>query len=142
MRGPTLSFTSTKTYGPIFVNLREKLELLSLKFFFSLFSRTLSVSSFLFPFEFHFFLFIISFLFFIHGSHCAMCPSLIQVCFFSETIYFFSVQFILNQLSPNHFLTFEVFVRTSSLDSLVTYQLENRKNIPTVSEFDETFLGH
>ena len=30
--------------------------------------------------------------------HCVMCPSLIWVCFFLKTIYFFSVQFSLNEL--------------------------------------------
>ena len=71
-----------------------------------------------------------------------MCPSLIRVRFFPEKFYFFSVQFILNELSSSHFLTSEIFVKISSLKSLMTYHLENRKNIPTVSEFDETFLGH
>ena len=40
---------------------------------------------------------------------------------------FFSVHFILNELSPSHFLTFEIFVQISSLKSLVTYYSENRK---------------
>ena len=130
MRGPTLPFASTKTYSPISINLKEKLELLSLKFFFSLLSRTLSVSSFLFI------------LFFIHGSHCAMCLSLIWVRFRSETVYLFPVQFILNELSSSHFLTSEILVKISSLESLATYHPENRKNIPTVLEFDITFSGH
>ena len=40
----------------------------------------------------------------------------------------FSVHSILNELSPNHFLTFEIFVKISSLESLTTYHPENRKN--------------
>ena len=71
-----------------------------------------------------------------------MCPSLIQVHFCPETIYFFLIQFILNELSSIYFLTFKIFAKISSLKSLATYHLENRKNIPTVSEFDKTFLGH
>ena len=98
-----------------------------------------SLLTFLFFFS-SFYLFI--YLFWIHGSHCAMCPSLIRVCFCLETIYLFSVQFILNELSSNHFPTSEIFVKISSLESLTTYHPENYKNIPTVSEFDGTFLGH
>ena len=71
-----------------------------------------------------------------------MCPSLIRVYFYPETIYLFSVQFIFNELSSSYFLTFEIFIKISSLESLVTYHPENRKNILNVSKFDETFLGH
>ena len=71
-----------------------------------------------------------------------MCPSLIWVRFYSEIIYFFSVQFILNELSSSHFLTSKIFIKISSFESLETYHLENRKNILNVSEFDETFMGH
>ena len=71
-----------------------------------------------------------------------MCPSLIRVCFFLETIYFFPIQFILNELSSSHFLTSEIFIKISSLESLTTYHPENHKNISTISEFNETFLGH
>ena len=71
-----------------------------------------------------------------------MCPSLIRVRFYPETIYLFSVQFILNELSSSNFLTSEIFVKISSLESLATYHPENRKNIPNVLEFDETFLGY
>ena len=94
MRGPTLPLVPTKTHGPISVNVRDKVEILSLKFF---------------------------------------SPSL---------SYLFSVQFILNELTSSYFLTFEIFVKISSLESLTTYYPENRKNIPTVSELDEIFLGH
>ena len=82
------------------------------------------------------------FLIWIHGSHCAKCPYLIWVRFCPETIYFFSVQFILNELNSNNFLTSDIFVKISSLESLATYHPENHKNILTVSKFDETFLGH
>ena len=40
------------------------------------------------------------------------------------------------------FSDFRDFHKISSLESLVTYHPKNRKNIPTVSKFDETFLGH
>ena len=155
MRGPTLHFTPMKTYNPISVNLINKLEILSLKKFFSLLSRTLPVClpkcgpvylTFLFPSLIFFSFFRNSFFFFFfliwtHGSHCAMCPSLIRVRFCPEAIYLFSVQFISTELSLSYFLTFEIFVKISSLESLATYHLENRKNILTISEFDETFLG-
>ena len=118
MRGPTLPFAPMKTYGPIFVNLREKLELLSLEnLFLSPLTPTLCLD---FPFSFFF-------LIWIHGSHCAMCPSHIWVHFYLETIYFFSVQFILNELSSSHFLTSEIFIKISSLESLTTYYPENHK---------------
>ena len=65
MRGPTLPFAPTKTYGLIAVNLREKLEFLSLEIFF--FSRT-PLCLFLLTFLFFFYHF-----FWIHGSNCAMC---------------------------------------------------------------------
>ena len=71
-----------------------------------------------------------------------MCPYHIQVCFYPEKIYFFSIQVILNEFSTSHFLASEIFVKISSLESLATYHPENRKNILTVSEFDETFMGH
>ena len=61
-------------------------------------------------------------LFWILGSY-----GFIRVCFYSETIYFFSVHFILNELSASHFLTSEIFVKILSLKSLTTYYLENRK---------------
>ena len=53
MRGPTLPFAPMKTYGPIFVNLREKLELLSIEILFlSPLTPTLRLD-----FPFYFFLF-------------------------------------------------------------------------------------
>ena len=146
MRGLTLPFAMTKTYGSIAINLREKLKLLSLEIFFPLMHTSPSppliffLLTFLFFFFFSFYPFFLNF--WIHGSHDAMCPSLIRFRLCLEIIYCFSVQFILNELSLSHFLTSKIFVKTSSLESLVTYNPENRKNISTVSEFDETFLGH
>ena len=58
----------------------------------------------------------------IHGSYCFN-----RVRFCPETIYFFSVYFILNELSLSHFLTSEIFVQIPSLKSLTTYHSENRK---------------
>ena len=130
MHGPTLHFAMTKTYGPISVDLREKQKI----FFFFPFSLSLHLHAHSTRFLFlltSLFLFILFFFnldtwltlchvsishlglflsrnnlfIFIHGSHCIMCPSLIRVCFFPETIYLFSVQFILNELSSNHFMT-------------------------------------
>ena len=149
MRGSTFLLAPMKTDGLISVHLRDKRKTPFPIFFLSPSSppsrSSLSVSSFFFPFEFPFSFYpFLSFFFkkiWIHGSHCAMCPSLIQVCFYLETIYFFSIQFILNELSSSHFLTSEIFVKISSLESLATYHSENRKNIPTISEFDKTFLG-
>ena len=114
MRGPTLPFAPRKTYDPISVNLREKIELISLEIF--LFPLTHTSPSpplifFLLTFLFFFFFSIYPFFFnfWMHSSHCAMCPFLIRVCFFPETIYFSSIQFILNELSSSHFLTYEIF---------------------------------
>ena len=61
-------------------------------------------------------------LFLIHGSYC-----FIRVCLCPETIYFFSVHFILNELSLSHFLTSEILVKISSLKSLTAYHPENYK---------------
>ena len=124
------------------------------KFFFpfSLSLRSLSVCLPFFPFLLTFlslfilvFIFLFIFVFFliwIQGSHCAICSSLIQVHFYSRTIYFFVIKFILNELTSSHFLTSEFFIKISFLESLTTYHPENRKNIMIFSEFDETFLGH
>ena len=152
MRGPTFPFAPMKTYDSISLNLREKLKLLTPHL-----SSPSCVSpphlfakmwpffhlTFLFP-SLIFFSFLLKFFFLIwtHESHCAMCPPLIWICFCPEKIYSSSVQLILTKLSSSHFLTSEIFVKISSLESLATYHSENRKNIMTVSEFDETFLGH
>ena len=148
MRGSTFLLAPTKTDSSISVDLREKQKT---HFPLSISSssppsrshtaRLLLSFSFDFPFSFYPFLSFV-FLIWIHDSHCAMCPSLIWVCFCPETIYFFSIQFILNELSLSHFLISEIFVKISSLESLETYHPENCKNIPIVSEFDETFLDH
>ena len=52
MRGPTLPFAPMKTYDPIFVNLREKLELLSLEILFL--SHLTPTPRLDFPFSFFF----------------------------------------------------------------------------------------
>ena len=129
MRRSTLRFASTKTYGPISIDLREKrrkknLSLLSL-------SRSSSVSPFFFSF---YFIYI--------NIYIIIRLSLIRVRFCPEIIYLFSVQFILNELSSNHFLTSEIFVKISSQESLATYYSETRKNFSIVSKFDEIFPGH
>ena len=92
---------------------------------------TLSLSPF-FTFLFDFFGFYLLFiyllllllllLFWIHGSY-----RFIRVRFCSETIYLFSIHFILNELSSSHFPTSEIFVKISSLKSLTAYHPENLK---------------
>ena len=136
MRGLTLSFGPTKTHGPIFVDLKEKHQNFFFPFSLSLRSLSLfSVYSLPFDLPFSFYPFFYTWFTFHHVSisHSGSCL---------EIVYFFSVQFLLNELSSSHFLISEIFVKISSLKSLTTYHLENCKNIPIVSEFDETFLGH
>ena len=65
---------------------------------------------------------IIIILIWIHSSYY-----FIRVRFYSKNFYFFSVHFILNELSQNHFLTFEIFVKIPFLKSLTIYHLENRQ---------------
>ena len=139
MRGPTLPFTPTKTYDSISVDLKEKQRNKKKKKNISL-SLSLSIPYVrpLLPFLIlSLFFSIIIIIIWIYDSYC-----LNRVSFYSETIYFFSVQFILNELSSSHFLTSNIFIKILSLNSLMAYHLENRKNIMFVSEFDETFLGH
>ena len=136
MRGPTLPFAPTKTYGLIFVDLREKRRE-KIYIFLCLHALSIPPLVFSFFFFFYFYVFFLIIIIWIHGSYC-----LIRVYFCPETIYLFLVHFILNELSSSHFLTFEIFIKILSLKSLATYHPENRKNIPTVSEFDETFMGH
>ena len=138
MRGPTLPFATTKTYGPISIDLREKRR--KKKIFFSLSLYMLSPTPptvVFFFFFFYFYVFFSIIIIWIYDSNW-----LIGVHFCPETIYFFSIQFILNELSSSHFLTYEIFVKISSLKSFTAYHPENRKNILLVLEFDETFLGH
>ena len=80
----------------------------------------------------------------------AQFPYLMRVRLCPEIIYFFSVQFSLNELSSSHFLTSEIFVKMSSLKSLVTYYPETRKKfrlsqnsmkIFWVTRFHETNLA-
>ena len=62
--------------------------------------------------------------------------------FLPQNNYLFSVQFILKELSSSHFLTSEIFVKISSLESLANYHPKTRKKIPIFLESDEIFLGH
>ena len=131
MRGPTLPFAPTKTYDPIFIDIKENRRKKK---------KISSISILALPFlpkspPFDFYLFISDFFF-------TMCLSLIRVRFCPEEIYLFSIQFILNELRSSHFLTSEIFVKISSLESLATYHLETRKKVLIVSEFDEIFLGY
>ena len=121
MRGSTLPSVPTKTYDSISVNLKEKQKNKNKNKISH--SNVLPLPSFflLFFFYFRFYLLFFYYYYFyiiirIHGSYC-----LIQIHFCLEIIYFFSVQFILNELSSSHFLTFEIFVKISSLKSLTTY---------------------
>ena len=59
--------------------------------------------------------------------------------FYPEIIYLFSVHFILNELSPSNFLTFEIFVKISSLESLTIYHPENRKNFRLPQKLTKLF---
>ena len=52
----------------------------------------------------------------------------------------FSIQFILNELNSSYFLTPEILIKISSLESLVTHHPEKHEN-SIVSEFNETFIG-
>ena len=134
-----MNFRSSRSDHPISVD-RKKKARTSLSSLSHLHAHCPSVSSSSSSFSFHLTLFFYSFYpFFLY---MAQCPSLIQVRFYPEIIYFFSVQFSLNELSSSHFLTSEIFVKISSLESLTTHHPENSKNIPTVSEFNKTFLGH
>ena len=129
---PIFPFALTKTYNPNSVDLREK--------FFSPYPSLLSLSLFLahhlcrkclLPFCLLFFSFYLTFLFYF--NFLIMCPSLIWVRFCPETIYLFSVQFILHELSSSHLLTSEIFVKITPLESLVTFHLETRKKILIIS---------
>ena len=71
-------------------------------------------------FNFIIIIIIIIIIIWIHDSYC-----LIRVCFFSEPIYLFSIHFILNELSSNHFPTSKIFVKISSLKSLSTLSPRN-----------------
>ena len=140
MRGPTLPFALMKTYGPISIDLKEKrIEKNSLSL--SILTLTLPSHfvSFLLTSHFSFFILLFYFIFFLFLSCVHL--SFWSVSALKKFIYF-SVQFILNEFSSNHFLTFKIFVKISSLKSLATYHPENCKNILIVSELNETFLGH
>ena len=75
-----------------------------------------------------------------HGPHRVMCPLLIRVCFYPETIYFVpvQVQLILNELYLIYFPLSRFFFPQKSRfwGSPSTQCPENREN-STVSEFNE-----
>ena len=65
----------------------------------------------------------------ISGSHGATCHTIVaRIRFHLETIHFLVVQFILIELISSHSLASEIFMKISSLESLATHHLENRKN--------------
>ena len=110
-----------KTYDPISIDPKGKRRKKKKKKSLSL--LMLSLSRLTFPFLFYLLIFIIIIIFiWIYDSYC-----LIRIRFSPEPIYFFSVQFILNELSSSHFLTSEIFVKISSLKSLIAYHPKNRK---------------
>ena len=101
MRGPPLPLAPTKTQGPISIDLREKVELLSLNFFSPSVSRTLpvfcpkNVALFEFsPYLIHFF----SFLKFGYMAHIAPCVNLL-FGFVSSMKQFSSFQFNLFKMN-------------------------------------------
>ena len=121
-----------KTCGQIFVDLKkkkrreEKLKINHLTDALSLSNPKMASFFFYFCLSlfvlFFIIILIIILLFDIYSSYC-----FIRIRFCPEKIYFFSVHFILNELNPSHFLTYEIFVKISSLKSLMTYHPENRK---------------
>ena len=52
-----------------------------------------------------------------------MYPSLIRIRFYPKTIHFFSIQFILTELSSSYFLTSDIFIKISSMASLLMYKM-------------------
>ena len=142
----TLPFAPTKTYGLISVDLRKKRNFFPfLSLALSSRSHTLTIALFSFIFLFDFLSFSFFFPFFKNLNtwltlrHVSIYHS---SPFRPQNNFFFLVQFILNEHSSSHFLTSEIFVKISSRKSLATYHPENRKKIPTISEFDQTFFGH
>ena len=83
-------------------------------------SPSLSETNFFFFFLYSYFIIII--FIWIDSSYY-----FIWVRFCLEIFYIFSIHFILNELSPCHFLISEIFVKISSLKSLATYHPENSK---------------
>ena len=110
-----------KIYGPISVNLREKRIKEKIKINISLHALP-RLSLLTFRFDFILFLFFLFIIIWIHSLYC-----LIRIRFCPEKIYFFLVQFILNELNSSYFLTLEILLKISSLKSLATYHPENRK---------------
>ena len=158
MCGPTLPLTPTKTHDPISVDLREK------RIFFSFLSLSLSPltvfnsSSFfflirLYLFSFSFLSFLFFFLFFLNFGHMDHIAPCVHHSFGSISTqkknYLFSIQFILTELSSSHFLTSEIFVKISFLESLavITQKIvkifrlyQNSTKLFWVTRFRETNL--
>ena len=59
----------------------------------------------------------------------------------ARIIYFFSIHFILNELSSSHFLDFRDFRKKLVLEVIDNLSPRKSEKFPLVSEFDETFLG-
>ena len=118
-----------KTYSQISIDLRkkqrkEKIKNKNLSPTLSLFIRTPCPHPFDFRFYLFFLIIIIIIIIIILDTWFILLHS---SRFYLETIYFFSIHFILNELSPSHFPTFKIFVKISSLKSLTAYDPENRK---------------
>ena len=111
-----------KTYGPISVDLRKKRREEKYK---NLPPPSLSIHVVIPLFVCPFFIFIFFLLLLLFGyiAYITLFESVSAPNFF----YFFSIQFILIELNSNHFLTFEIFVKISSLKSLATNHPEIRK---------------
>ena len=129
----TLSLGPMRDDHPNSIDLRKKSELL----FLSLSSHFPSFTPFSLLFS-HFLSFLFSFSLFnltyfklslICDSHGATCHTIFaRIRSHPKTIYLFSVQFILIELSLSHFLTSKIFVNISSLKSLATHHPKNKKN--------------
>ena len=119
-----------KAYGPIFVNLREKRREGKNKTN-SLTSRSNSHVRLHLMDIFRFFILfiiiiIILLLLYYYLTTWLILPHLVSFLP-RKKIYLFSFHFILNELSSSHFLSSEIFVKSSSLKSLTVYHSENRK---------------
>ena len=122
MSTPTLSLDPTQDDHSSSIDLIKNVEPFSSL---SLFSVSLSTCSCQ-KRPFFFFLFSIH-LSYLCGPRCATCPFQSRVHFCPKMIYLFSVQFILNEFSSSHFVTSEIFIKISSLESLATHHPENHK---------------
>ena len=111
-----------KTYCSIFIDLRKNQREKN-KIFLSLSTRLPLRSPFSILTFIHFFSFIIIIIIILNTWFILLHSG----PFLPSNNLIFLVHFILNELSPSHFLTSDIFVQISSLKSLVTYHPENRK---------------